>query len=150
MATSIYEIKNQTQIEYQDNNGNKGARAIVNIYAKSNESLNLLFYWKDGKGFSKDLSGYQAAMSIRERKDGQVVAATCSSEPGYDGTISLGNDGSIAITMPAKVLQDALYKNGTWLYDIILKSESGIITRLIQGTFYIDRSVTQLKDLETV
>lgn len=146
MATSTYTIQNQTQIEYQQAT-NKGARAIVNIYAKSNESLKLLFYWKDGKGFAKDLSGYSAALSIRERKDGQIDAATCSTESGYDGSITLGRDGSILVLMDAQVLQNSLYKSGEWLYDLILKSPQGIITRLIQGTFYIDRSVTQIGDL---
>lgn len=44
MSTSLV-VKNQTQLEYQDDYSS-GARAIANIYAKSNESLNLHFVWK--------------------------------------------------------------------------------------------------------
>lgn len=137
-------VTNQTQIEYQTN-FDKGARAIANIYAKSNESLNCLFRWKNKNGIAIDLREYTAAMSIRERKDGHIVVATCDTSGDADGLITLGFDGSIRITMDYTKLQ-SLYKTGEWKWDLILKSPDGIITRLIQGDFFIDRSVTYMDE----
>lgn len=144
MATQLT-IKNQTQQEYQDSYEN-GARAIAHIYAKSNESLNLLFRYKKGNGLSIDLTGYTAAFCIRERKDGHIVAATCDTTGNADGTITLGWDGTIRIQMPYTKLQ-SMYKTGEWKWDLVIQSPEGIATRLIQGNFYIDRSVTYLDDL---
>lgn len=138
-------VTNQTQIEYQTDY-TRGARAVANCYCKSNESLNLYFKWKTGNGFAIDLTDYKAAMSIRERKDGHIIAATCDTSGNADGLITLGWDGSIRITMPYTKLQ-AMYKTGEWKWDLVLESPEGVVTRLIQGNFYIDRSVTYLDEL---
>ena len=43
----------------------------------------------------------------------------------------------------------AMYKTGEWVWDLIVKSPKGIVTRLIEGDFKIDRGVTYLDDLPT-
>lgn len=138
-----YTIVNQTQQEYQVNF--PAARCICNIYAKANECLNLEFVWKDGNGIAKNLSDYTGKMSIKERKDGHIVVATCGDSPEDDGTLETFSNGHIKIYMDADKFKQ-LYKSGTWVYDILLKSPDGLITRLIEGNVYIDRGVTEMNN----
>lgn len=139
---TTFEKNNQTQEEYQESYLN-GARAIAHIYAKSNESLNIHLRWKSGSGIAKDLSGYKAIMCVRERKDGHIIAAQCDTSGEAQGLITTDFAGNIRITMPYQVLQ-SLYKSGSWKYDLVLTSPDpeNISTRLIEGEFYIDRSVS--------
>lgn len=146
MSTDLV-IKNQTQLEYQSD-FLKGARAIANIYAKSNESLNLHFIWKKGNGLGLDLTDYKAIFTVRERKDGHVRAIECNTEGDADGLITLDWGGNINIVAPPSKLSD-MYKTGQWTWDLVLTSPEGISTRLIQGDFFIDRSVSQIKEEET-
>lgn len=146
MPTTIT-VKNQTQQEYQEEY-NQGARAIANIYAKANESLNLHFIWSTGSGIAVDLTGYTGAFSVRERKDGHILAAVCDTSGNADGLMTLDYSGNIKITMDYTYLQ-AMYKTGDWVWDLVLKSPEGIVTRLMQGDFKIDRGVTYLDDLAT-
>jgi len=134
-----YTVANQSQEEYQVDF--PAARCICNIYAKANESLNLEFVWKDGTGVVKNLSDYTGKMSIKERKDGHIVVATCGNSPDDDGTLETFSNGHIKIYMAADKFRQ-LYKSGTWVYDILLKAPSGDVTRLIEGNVYIDRGVT--------
>ena len=144
MSTSIV-TKNQTQLEYQDSYRN-GARAIATIYAKANESLNLHFIWKTGIGTGINLSSYTGAFSVRERKDGHIVAVVCDTEGTGDGIMTLDFSGNIKIKIDYTVIQP-MYKTGDWTWDLVLRSPDGITTRLIEGDFKIDRGVTYLNDL---
>ena len=146
MATT-FTLKNQTQEEYQDSYRN-GARAIATIYAKSNESLNLHFVWKSGAGIGKDLSNYTGAFCVRERKDGHIVAFVADTEGTGDGTMTMDYNGNIKIQGDYTQIA-AMYKTGEWVWDLIVKSPKGIVTRLIEGDFKIDRGLTYLDDLPT-
>lgn len=143
MPTSLV-IKNQTQMEYQDDYSS-GARAIANIYAKSNESLNLHFIWKQGNGLGIDLTDYKAIFTVRERKDGHVKALECNTSGDADGIITTDWTGAIKITASPDKLS-AMYKTGQWVWDLVLTSKEGISTRLMQGRFFIDRSVSKVSE----
>lgn len=145
MSTNLV-IKNQTQQEYQDDYG-QGARAIANIYAKSNESLNLHFVWKAGNGLGIDLTGYKAVFTVRERKDGHVKAIECNTAGDADGLITTDWNGNIKIVAAPDKLSE-MYKTGQWTWDLVLTSPESLSTRLMQGLFFIDRSVSQIKDEE--
>lgn len=144
MATT-FTVSNQTQEEYQESYRN-GARAIATIFAKANESLNLHFVYKTGAGVGVDLTEYTGAFSVRERKDGHLVAAVCDTQGTGDGTMEMDYNGNIIIQMDYTVLQ-SLYKTGDWVWDLILKSPKGITTRIIEGEFKIDRGVTYFNEL---
>lgn len=144
MATSLV-VNNQTQLEYQDSYKN-GARAIATIYSKANESLKLHFIWKTGTGVGVDLSQYTGAFSVRERKDGHIVVAVCDTSGNADGTMTLDWGGNIKINMDYTKLQ-AMYKTGDWVWDLVLRSPDGVVTRLIEGDFKVDRGVTYLDNL---
>ena len=144
MATT-FTINNQTQEEYQEAYSN-GARAVATICAQSNSSLNLHFVWKTGSGIAMDLTGYTGAFSVRERKDGHLVAAVADTTGTGDGTMTVDFAGNIKIQMDYTVIQP-LYKTGDWVWDLILKSPDGITTRLIEGDFKIDRGVTYFNEL---
>lgn len=137
-------IKNQTQLEYQSSYP-QGARAIANIYAKSNESLNLHLVWRQKNGMGIDLSGYKGVFSVRERKDGHVKAIECNTSGDADGLITLDYNGNIKITASPDKLQD-MYKTGQWSWDLLLTSPTNITTRLMEGIFYVDRGVSEVVD----
>lgn len=143
MSTSLV-VKNQTQLEYQDDYSS-GARAIANIYAKSNESLNLHFVWRKGNGLGIDLTDYKAIFTVRERKDGHVKAIECNTSGDADGLITTDWGGNIKIVAGPDKLS-AMYKTGQWAWDLVLTSKEGISTRLIQGRFFIDRSVSKVDE----
>lgn len=143
MSASLV-VKNQTQLEYQDDYSS-GARAIANIYAKSNESLNLHFIWKQGNGLGIDLTGYKAIFTVRERKDGHIKALECNTTGDADGLITTDWGGNINITAAPDKLS-AMYKTGQWAWDLVLTSKEGLSTRLIQGRFFIDRSVSKVDE----
>jgi len=143
MATTLT-VNNQSQLEYQNAYKN-GARAVANIYAKANESLNLWFVWRLGNGAAVDLTDYTGAFCVRERKDGHIVAATANTEGTGDGTMTLDFAGNIRINIDYTVIQP-MYKTGDWVWDIVLRSPEGIVTRIIEGDFKIDRGITYLND----
>lgn len=136
-------IDNQTQIQNQDSFPT-GARSVINIYAKSNESLNFKIIWQKKNGLSIDLSEYKALMEIRDRRDGHVVLARLGNFAGNDGEIKLSYDGSILCLLDSSYLKKG-YATGSWQYDIVLESPDGIKTRITQGDFYIDRSCSYLE-----
>ena len=136
-------IDNQTQIQDQEEFPT-GARSVINIYAKSNESLYFKILWQKKNGLSIDLSNYTALMEIRDRKDGHVVLARLGTGPDYDGRITLGYDGSILCQLDASYLKTG-YATGTWKYDIVLEDPNGVKTRITHGKFYIDRSCSYLE-----
>ena len=145
--TTTFTVNNQTQEEYQNSYKN-GARAIANILAKVNESLNIHLVWRTGTGVGVDLTDYSGAFSVRERKDGHIVAAVADTEGTGQGTMTLDYAGNIKIQIDYTVIQP-LYKTGDWVWDLILKSPEGIVTRLIEGDFKIDRGVTYFNELPT-
>lgn len=86
-----------------------------------------------------DLTGFSAAMQLRENYDSTISALTLTSE---DGEIVIdGPNGLVTITMSAEQTGDL---TATWyLYDVELYSGANVI-RLIQGQISIAGEVTRV------
>lgn len=113
------------------------------IFAKSNASLNLeLRLVNNITDVPIDLTGFDAKMHIRERKEGFVLIAQLDTTGTLDGTITMGGVlGTIGILMPPTVLEQK-FRQGNWKYDIVLIDPSSVYERLSEGSFQVDGSVT--------
>lgn len=97
-------------------------------------SLSLSYQTADGRAVS--LAGYTARMQLRTSYEAADPALTLTTE---NGRISLGTDGSIALTIPASITS-TLTASG--VYDLELVS-GDVVTRLVQGTYSVSPEVTR-------
>lgn len=92
-------------------------------------------------GSAVDLTGYSARMQVRasHSSSGVVIELTSGSGimlGGTDGTIGL----SISATDSAAL---GFTSSRQFIYDLELESDSGVVTRLVEGRFFIDPEVTR-------
>ena len=81
--------------------------------------------WKNPDGTPIDLTGYTAAMQVR---DGQTLLATpTTTVSGPAGTITLAIPATTTATLPA----------ATAKYDLFMTDPGGAVTRLLAGTISI-------------
>lgn len=116
-----------------------------NIVVEQNATLSLVFTWTAGPNVyvppvgsqqqPVDLTGYSAMMQIR--------AYALSTAILYDATSNLvlgGVNGTITLTIPASTTQGFTWWFG--VYDLLLTSASGVVTRLLEGTVTVCPGVT--------
>lgn len=92
-------------------------------------------------GTPVDLSGYSARLQVRESFDSATAVVSLTSGTG----IALGGTaGTIDLLIPATetALLDGT-PNTQFIYDLELESSSGVVTRLVEGNFFIYPEVTR-------
>ena len=95
--------------------------------------------WKQADGNPVNLEGYTARMLIRRNKSAPDVIAEATTENGY---IALGGDaGTITLTLPATLTETFVFRRG--VYDMVLVSAGGQVTRLLEGGVTVSREVTR-------
>jgi hypothetical protein len=96
--------------------------------------------WKDSGGTGIDITGYTIEMHVRKGEEDE------------DTLLELATGGSgIVLTTPASGIftvtitatQTAALPAGAWVYDLEMDDGSGVKTRLIEGTFTVDREITR-------
>jgi len=95
--------------------------------------------YKDSAGVAIDLTGYTAALQIRDTYADSTTDLSLTSPSG--GITITGATGTIAIT--ATAVQTAAIAAGTYVYDLEITSSGGIVTRLIQGKISVSPQVTR-------
>jgi len=106
----------------------------INAYQGATYDLNLT--WSIG-GTAVNLTGYTAAMQVRESASSTAIVLNLASGSG----ITLGGTaGTIGIAVNATTMGSAT--PGNYVYDLELNS-GGSITRLLQGSFNIEAEVTK-------
>jgi hypothetical protein len=114
-----------------------------NICINQGATLTLMFIWTTGQccgavgttAMPVDLTGYTAALQIRA----YALAPTIL----YDASSNLvlgGIAGTITLTIPASVTATFGWWQG--VYDLLLISSSGVVTRLLAGTVTVSAQVT--------
>jgi hypothetical protein len=89
-------------------------------------------------GSALNLSGYTAAMQVREAADSTAFLLSLSNGSG----ITLGGTaGTIAVAITAA--QSSAVNAGSYAYDLELTSSGGQVTRLLQGGFTVSGNVTR-------
>ena len=89
-------------------------------------------------GTALNLSGYSAAMQVREAADSTAYLLSLTSGTG----ITLGGTaGTVAVTITST--QSSAISAGSYAYDLELIAGAGSVTRLLQGAFTVVGNVTR-------
>ncbi len=97
------------------------------------------FTWKDSTGAPVDLTGYIAELQVRLKKDAASALVTMLSS---NGTIVLGGVlGTIQLVQSAA--QTALYTFTSALYELEMTASGGVVTKLLEGPFLVNKQVIQ-------
>lgn len=98
-----------------------------------------LVQWKDSSGDPVDLSGYTAAMKIRESYDSGTVLVSLAT--GSSGITITAASGLLTIVISSTVTAALDFDRA--VYDIELNDGSDVITRLLQGHVTLEKESTK-------
>lgn len=115
-------------------------------------TTDLLLEWKDSNGEPVDLTGYSARMQIRPSVDSSTTYLSITNTLSNDGTglnltpesasvVLPRTSGSIGLFISAASSSNLNFTEG--VYDIELQSNSGIVTRLLEGLVKLSKEVTR-------
>lgn len=86
-----------------------------------------------------NLAGYSARMHVRRRiTDADFIIALTNA----NGAITLGGAAG-TITLALTATQTAALPSGAFVYDLEVVNASGVVERLLKGTFLVDPEVTR-------
>ena len=114
--------------------------AIYNATIDQGATFNLEVIYKDEAGTPINITGYSAALQIRQNYYDTTALLTLTSPSG--GIVITGAAGKINITMTD--VQTGSLDEGFYVYDLEITSSGGIVTRLIQGQFTVSPEVTRV------
>lgn len=97
------------------------------------------FLFRDCEG-NVDLTGYTAAMQIRQGKRAREAVDTLTTENGR--LILDKKKAKIDMVLPHDVT--ATYPATKLVYDLIIKSADGFVYRMLQGTISVNGGVTRV------
>jgi hypothetical protein len=110
---------------------------ILNLTADQGATFSQTLTWKINKN-AVNLTGYSARMKVRAGKTTNPVVSLTSSASG--GITLGGSAGTIAILISATSMKSV--PSGKYYYDLELESSSGVVTRLVKGTFTVTPEMT--------
>jgi hypothetical protein len=113
--------------------------AIYNATIDQGATFSLQVVYKDENGVAINLTGYTAALQVRQNYYDTTAVVSLSSPS--NGITITGATGTINITMTA--VQTGALDEGFYVYDLEITSSGGIVTRLIQGQFTVSPEVTR-------
>jgi len=108
-----------------------------NFYCEQGATFSSVLTWKDENGNPINVTGYAAQMQVRSKPCTDAILTLSNT----NGKIALGGAlGTITLTLAASETDDL--KPGTYIYDLEM-SQSGTVTRLIEGSFTVSPEVTK-------
>jgi hypothetical protein len=118
------------------------AAAKYKMTVEQGTTWSKVFTWqvKDNNHFQPvNLAGYTARMHVRRRiTDANFIIALTTT----NGAITLGGAaGTISLALTAE--QTAALPAGAFVYDLEIVNPSGVVERLLKGTFLVDPEVTR-------
>lgn len=109
---------------------------IYKMYCDQGATYNLVLVWRNPDQSEIDLTGYTAVMRVAPNKGADLVLNPTTE----NGQIVLGGDlGTIMIDIPAEITAEV--EQGQYVYELDLISGDGVVTRLVEGPFYVDGQV---------
>lgn len=96
------------------------------------------FVYKDSDGTAINLTGYSAALQLRDTYADTTTDLSLTSASGITITGATGT-----LEVRATAAQTAAIAAGTYVYDLQITSGSGIVTRLVQGRIVVSPEVTR-------
>lgn len=112
--------------------------ATYGFTADQGATFNQVITWKDSANAPIDLTGYTARMQIRQKVSSSVALALTTE----NGRITLGGAAGTIDLLVSSTDMTAL-PSGPYTYDLELVSGSGIVSRLLMGTFVVRSEVTR-------
>ncbi len=110
-----------------------------NITADQGATFTRTITWLGATGSPVDNTGYTARMQVRSKYTSDTAVLSLSS-PASGITLG-GANGKVIITSSATVM--AAVVAGEYRYDLEMVSSSGVVTRLLMGTFTVRPEVTR-------
>lgn len=86
-----------------------------------------------------NLTGYTARMQVREKHTSTAIVFSATTE---NSGIALGGSAG-TITITASAATTAAFTAKDYVYDLEIVSNTGIVTRLIEGKFIVTPEVTK-------
>lgn len=114
--------------------------AIYNTTIDQGATFELEVVYKNSSGTPINLTGYTAALQIRQNYYDTTALLTLTSPS--NGIVITGATGTIDITMSSA--QTGGLDEGIYVYDLEISSSGGNVTRLIQGQFTVSPEVTRV------
>lgn len=116
------------------------AAAAANVAVEQGTTYQLTLTWKDSTGAVIDMTGYRVHAQFRQHVTGVVVINADSSNPVDGITVSTPDStGVMAISVAPSITS---VMTGTGVYDLLVSSSEGVVTRLLQGTWAVSDTVT--------
>lgn len=112
---------------------------IYNFTMDQGSNWNLNVIYKDANGNPINLTGYTAAMQLRQNYNSDTAVLTLSTSNG--GITITGNLGKLFLS--ATAAQTGGLDAGFYVYDLEITS-GGVVTRIIQGQITVAGEVTRV------
>lgn len=110
-------------------------RYNINVYKGTTFSLAPV--WKIDN-LPVDITGYAAKMQVRATADSSVIVELSTSN---GKAVISGALGKTTLTLTAS--ETATLTAGNYFYDLNLTSPSSVVTKILEGSFIVEASVTQ-------
>lgn len=98
----------------------------------------ITFIYKDANGTAINLTGYTAALQIRDTYADSTTDLSLTSSSGITITAATGT-----LDVHATAAQTGAITAGNYVYDLEITSSGGVVTRLVQGKIVISPQVTR-------
>lgn len=120
----------------------RGALAAIDIVLGQGQTNSFQLVWKPDGEAGQDLSGWSARMQARKRAGADPAWFTISSDEGSDGSIVLGADGSVLITVfpETSARWGTVNRSGVW--DLELIDPDGAVVTFARGAVTVELEVT--------
>lgn len=115
------------------------AAAQWDFTIEANADFRRTITWRDNAGALVDLTGYTARLDIEKEDETAVISLTVG-----NSRITLGAAaGTIALFIDdADTVALVPTNRNELVYDLLLKSGSNVVTRLLKGRVTVDKGVT--------
>ncbi|MFF8831368.1 hypothetical protein [Streptomyces sp. NPDC015131] len=117
--------------------------AHYGLTIQQGETFELTITYKDSNGALVNLAGYSARMQIRESVDSPTTildANSALSQPGITWG-PFNASGVIKITLAPSITSAMSFNHA--VYDMLITSGSGVVTRIIEGDVGFSKAVTR-------
>ncbi len=111
----------------------------IDLIIEQGATFSRTLTWKDDNNTAINLTGYTARMHLREHLSASAPLVVLTTENG--GITLTAAQGKLTLTLTATVTAALAVNDG--VYDLEVVSASGVVTRLLQGKFIVERSVTR-------
>jgi hypothetical protein len=117
----------------------------VDLLGKQGATWELLLALTDDSDVPVSLVGYSIRGQIRKTYKSDVAYNfTCNIVDAQNGKFTISMSATDSASIPSADDKNYKHPDNTYVYDIELVDPSGKVTRILEGTLYLDPEVTRL------